>query len=136
MLTAHHPQAQRGFSYALTVSEALPTGLDELTVRELRPGDTDAYWSLVRASAGHLRRHGDFAELTDAARGRPAGLPAGSDSRRVFALWAAGALVGEVSLGARAPGHWMVGYWVAPGTPGAGMPPRRSARWWPTRASA
>lgn len=93
-----------------------------LTLRELTSQDAAVYYALVDANRDHLTRHGDYQDLKVATlESVTADLDSVVAGHLCFGAWYRGELVGRFDLIRRAPGNFVLGYWLGKDSTGRGF---------------
>lgn len=100
---------------------SITTGRVGLTLSTLTLDDAPAYYALVDRHRDHLTQHGDYADLGQATPESVAeGLGDPHDKNARFGIWLDGTLIGRADLSPRAPGHFVIGYWLGHDSTGKG----------------
>lgn len=92
-----------------------------LELRSLLPGDGSAYADLLRSSAEHLTRHGDYVDAVAAPADVHAAAFAELDPRHNFGIYENDVLVGSVELVPHDPPKFGLGYLLAHSACGRGI---------------
>ncbi|MDQ2653283.1 MAG: GNAT family N-acetyltransferase [Chloroflexota bacterium] len=99
--------------HAATERLTLPTAMPGLSLIELLPEDTDAYYALGDRNREHLIQHGDYLDLDEATPESVAEDLADPENRNArFSVWLGEQLVGRVDLNPRTPEDFVLGYWL------------------------
>lgn len=91
----------------------IPTELPGLELIDLSQDDAHDYYQLVNRNRDHLSRHGDYLDLKQATLETVVeGLANPEGTNAKFGIWLNGVLIGRVDLSPRAPGRFVIGYWL------------------------
>lgn len=96
-----------------SLKQTISTDLPGLYLSELTLDDTQDYYRLVDRNRDHLTQHGDYSDLKQATLESVINnLSDPADKIARFGIWLNDTLVGRVDLSPRAPGHFVIGYWL------------------------
>ncbi len=103
----HTPQNPDGSGIEITTSRP------NVTLRELTAAAAQAYYGLAIRNQAHLTRFGNYASVKDVTlRSVTEDLTNPKDNNARFGIWHDDVLIGRVDLSPRAPGHYVLGYWL------------------------
>jgi RimJ/RimL family protein N-acetyltransferase len=107
----------------------IDTDLPNLRLIALSPDDAEAFYDLIDRNRTHLTQHGDWTDLGDAtSESVPVSLSNLDDRNAQFGIWLDRRLIGRADLNARAPGNFVLSYWLGREFTGKGDARQRPAR--------
>ncbi len=91
----------------------IPTDLSGLNLIELTLDNAQDYYRLVDQNRDHLTQHGDYLDMKQATLESVINdLSDPADENAKFGIWLNHTLIGRADLSPRAPGHFVIGYWL------------------------
>lgn len=107
----------QGYANRVTIQ----TEISRLSLIELIVDDAPDYFSLIAQNRDHLTQFGDYREVLHASlESTIEDLSNPHDRNSRFGIWLADRLIGRTDLSPRAPGHFVLGYWLGSDVTGNG----------------